>query len=564
MDRAEARELAVSTLAPLHAQLQSIRAQRRGARLLRAVATLGIIVLLALAVLFVLDWLFALSVVERIILFAITLGGVGYLSWTQVLPWLSRRESEIDIALMIERHAAIDSDLVAALQFESPTGRHGGSAQLADAVVAHAASLGQQGDWQKAAHETAHRRALKWFYALAALAVLCAVVYPRHLVVFGNRLFLGNRHYPSQTFIAAVQVGTTFVELGQIAPAPIRAPYGQPLLFKVDAQGVLPERGEVRLSTVDAAAPVNVELTPLADQPGVFVGQFPRLIENVNLQVFLGDDWTEQQTVLAIPLPVINLQVTAEPPEYARGVVAESSADGGPRQLAVIEGSRVSVGIECRNKPLQSAQLTIAGQSYPLQPFDDSRRRWQLSSDNTPLANVREGLRYTLDVVDVDGLTLPEPLDGLIRIKTDRPPRVTAAIVTQHVLPTGKPRIVYGAVDDFGVAGLRLLYQVSRENGAVVEESQELTLDGIKPLVQGRYSFDLAPLQLNKGDQVRITLEARDHRGDNPGKVALSDSLVLTVTDERGVLAAMTETDERTARQMDLIIQRQLGLGEGP
>ncbi|MBL8826807.1 MAG: hypothetical protein JNM18_07450 [Planctomycetaceae bacterium] len=554
----------MTPLAPLHTQLQTIRAQRRGARWLRAGATLGIGVLGALAVLFVIDWLFALSVVERLILFTLAFGATGYLFVNQVWPWLARRESEIDVALLIERNSQIDSDLVAALQLESPTSRYGSSAQLADAVVARGASLGQTVDWQHVAHETAHRRALKWFYALALIAVLLAVVYPRHLVVFANRLLLGNRHYPSQTFIAAVQVGTSFVELGQISPAPIRAPYGQPLLFKVDAQGVLPERGEVRLSTVEASAPVNVELTPLADQPGVFVGQFPRLIENVQLQVFLGDDWTEQQTVLAIPLPVINLQVTAEPPEYARGTIAESSADGGPRQLAVIEGSRVAVGIECRNKPLKSAQLTIAGQSYPLQPLDETKKLWQLSSDNTPLANVREGLRYTLDVVDVDGLTLPEPLDGLLRIKTDRPPRVTAAIVTQHVLPTGKPRIVYGAVDDFGVAGLRLLYQVSRESGAVVEESHELPLDGIKPLVQGRYSFDLAPLQLNKGDQVRITLEARDHRGDNPGKVAVSDSLVLTVTDERGVLAAMTETDERTARQMDLIIQRQLGLGEGP
>lgn len=554
----------MSTLTPLHTQLRSLGAQRRGARLLRGGAALGIVVLVVLATLFTIDWLAALGKPERLALFAIALGTIALVVRKHVWPWLAQRENEIDLALLVERSTKLDSDLVAALQLESPDHRYGSSAQLSDAVVAHGAALVAQVDWQHTARETAHRRPLRWCGALAALVVLLGCLYPQHLTVFANRLLLGNRHYPSRTFIAAVKVGRTNVELGQETPTPIRAAYGQPLAFEIHASGVLPERGTVRITALEGNSELLVELAPLADQPGVFSGQFPRLVENIGFELTLGDDWLEPQTVLTIPLPVINLQVSAEPPEYARGATAESSADGGPRQLAVIEGSRISVGIECRNKTLESAQLTIAGKSYALQPLGDSKQLWQLPSEGTPLAKVTEGLRYTLDVVDVDGLTLPEPIDGLIRIKTDRPPRVTAALVTQHVLPTGKPRVAYGVLDDFGVAGLRLLYQVAREDGSTSDESVEIALDGIKPLAQGRYSFDLAPLQLNKGDQVRITLEARDHRGDNPGKVAVSEPLVLTVTDERGVLAAMTETDQRTARQMDLIIQRQLGLGEGP
>jgi hypothetical protein len=554
----------MSTLAPLHKQLHALRSQRRSARLLRAVAVLAIAILVAFIVLFGLDWLFTLGKVERLVAMTLALAVVAFSVVKFCVPWVAQSESEVDIALLIERTSQIDSDLVAALQFESPQGLHGSSRLLADAVVAQAASWTERVDWQNSGRESAHRKPLKWLRALAAIVVLFGLIYPGHVQVFANRLWLGNRHYPSQTFIAEVRLGAAIVELGVEEPRPIRSPFGQPVVFQVKASGVLPDHGEVRLSAIDGATPTNIELTPLADQPGVFTGQFPRLVENLRFQVFLGDDWIEPQTVLAIPLPVINLQVSAEPPEYARGATSESTADGGPRQLAVVEGSRVTVGVECRNKALAEAKLTIAGQTYALQSLDSEKKQWQLPAAGSPLERVQDALRYTIQVVDVDGLTLPEPIEGLVRIKTDRPPRVTAAIVTQHVLPSGKPRIVYGAIDDYGVAGLRLLYQVSREDGTTLEQAQDIALDGVKPLIQGRYSFDLAPLALKKGEQVRITLEARDHRGDNPGKVATSEAVVLTVTDERGVLAAMTETDQRTARQMDLIINRQLGLGEGP
>jgi hypothetical protein len=42
----------------------------------------------------------------------------------------------------------------------------------------------------------------------------------------------------------------------------------------------------------------------------------------------------------------------------------------------------------------------------------------------------------------------------------------------------------------------------------------------------------------------------------------VSEPLLLDVTDERGVLAGMVESDERLARQLDAVIERQVGIGE--
>src|SRR4029077_18436377 len=80
--------------------------------------------------------------------------------------------------------------------------------------------------------------------------------------------------------------------------------------------------------------------------------------------------------------------------------------------------------------------------------------------------------------------------------------------------------------------------------------------------LRGRLVFDLGPLVLSKGDQVRVTLEAVDFRGDQPGTPAHSELIVFQVTDENGILAGLVESDAKSARQLDQIIQRQLGIGE--
>jgi hypothetical protein len=70
--------------------------------------------------------------------------------------------------------------------------------------------------------------------------------------------------------------------------------------------------------------------------------------------------------------------------------------------------------------------------------------------------------------------------------------------------------------------------------------------------------LDLAPLELHKGDRVTIRLEARDRNGDPNRATAQSEPFTLEVTDEQGLYEAMAETDQRSARKMDEIIQKQL------
>jgi hypothetical protein len=169
-------------------------------------------------------------------------------------------------------------------------------------------------------------------------------------------------------------------------------------------------------------------------------------------------------------------------------------------------------------------------------------------------------------VADLDGISPEAPLRGHIRIEADRPPRIAAAVVTEKVLPAARPGITWGAADDYGLAEIRIHKQVIRSSGQI-----EQTVDVVRKIpdqsqpqkaLRGRLELDLAPFGLAKGDQVRVTLEAVDYRGDHPGTPVQSEPVVFHVTDESGILAGLVEADEKSARQLDEIIQRQLGAGE--
>jgi hypothetical protein len=173
-------------------------------------------------------------------------------------------------------------------------------------------------------------------------------------------------------------------------------------------------------------------------------------------------------------------------------------------------------------------------------------------------------MAFEAQVTDDDGLELERPLVAVVRIQEDRLPKVAAAVVTDRVLPTARPSITFGASDDFGVASVRLhcdihhgMAEPRRASFEIVPPSSES-----KVMLRGQHLLDLRPLGIAKGDEVHVTLEAIDFRGANAGQSARSEPIVLRVTDESGVLAGLAEADERSARQLDAIIQRQLGIGE--
>jgi hypothetical protein len=580
-----------SKIAPLHAHLAALRRQRWGLRMVQGGMALAVLLLASLAVDFLFDWLFVFGRLQRGVLLmalaGLALWGLRRFVWPSFLA----HESDIDLALLVERQQGIDSDLVAALQFESPQARSWGSAELEEAVVDYVAEFGNGLKVKRGLSGTDVRRTALALAVTAGAVCFAAGLFPDHAAVFLNRLLLGSAHYPTKTIINRVAINGAGVDLARASASPPRVPLGSPVRFEIEATGVLPVAGTIRVVAKTGGGATTLTLARVEKSPessststefaessreesakpqangerALYVAELARLTEEISYQIFLGDAWTEPAPIPVIPPPVVSLELDHTPPPYAARAAASRVA-ASSRQLSVIEGSQVKLTVRCGNKRLGKVELVTGEAHYALQPQDVENHEWKLAASGTPLSRVTEPIPFEIEAVDEDGLSPDQALRGHIRIEADRPPRIAAAVVTEKVLPAAQPGIAWGAADDYGLAEIRLHRQLTRQNGEI-EQALEIVrkvpgADQPQTVLRGRYVLDLAPLSLSKGDQVRVTLEAVDYRGDQSGMTAQSEPVVFQVTDESGILAGLIEADAKSARQLDEIIQRQLGIGE--
>ncbi len=559
-----------SRLAILRTRLADLRRRRQAVRLAIAWSALIVAGIWCLAAAFLADYTLDMSRPQRLISLVLVAVAASQAYRRFARPYLGHHETDLDMALLVERRQRIDSDLVAALQFERPESARWGSPQLKEAVIEYVAEFGNGLDvFEGMSYDQFRRRT--GLLALSLTAVVAATaLYPAHIAAFLNRLILGSAHYPTNTVLERITINSIVVGPGSRS-APPRIPVGRPLKFEVECSGALPENGEVRLKSITNDLETVVPLTPARDAAQAsrrtYTGELPRLLDGVAWQVFLGDSWTDAATIEAVSLPTVVIELTDVPPEYA-ATGKKSVPTAGSRQISVIEGSRVNVLASCLNKRLRWVRMTIGETDHAFERDETNPRLWRLPEGDSPLSRITEPVSFEIQVEDDDGLRLDPPLAGAIRIQPDRAPRVAAAIVTERVLPGAHPSIVYGATDDYGLAAVRVHRQVlraGREAAETVETIRTPEPQAPHPnLLRGRYALDLKPLELRKGDELKITLEAIDFRGPAPGASAFCEPIVLQVTDESGVLAGLVDADEKSARQLDVIIQRQLGIGESP
>lgn len=565
-------------LDPLRGQLDAVRRRRLLGRRLTAWSAVLVAVLAALLGCLAIDRLFSLSRVGRLWLWAGLAAAVIWAFRRYAWPLLRIRESELDVALSMEKAHGIDSDFVAALQFERPDAQAWGSSTLRAAVVEYVAEFGRE--WTSAAPLWNRILAGRAGWAAALLAVFAAlgIAAPGMLGAFVSRMALGAAHYPTWTRIERLVIAGH--DIAPAAGGTIAAPAGRPLAIEVRWAGRPPRDGRAEFvpdSGSSARVPLAAE-TDAAAPSAVLRGELPNLTESATVVVHAGDAWSEGVRIRAVPTPVIEANLRVEPPAYARDATAAASAG---RQAAVLEGSAVTIEVDCLNKRLDRAAVVIDGAAHPLERRQaaDGRPRFVLSGSGSPLAAVTAPVQYEIRAVDEDGLSPDTPPTGTIRIRPDAPPQITVDAVTRAVLPTARPTITYSVRDDYGVAAVRAKLEVIR-GGADADAAAdspspavrvvEVRGDSAPPLVgaalpaAGAVALPLAEFGLRKGDFVRVTVEAVDYRGPAPGQAATSGAIDLAVTDETGVLAALESTESQAAQELQTIIDDQLRVGDKP
>ncbi len=597
-------------LKTLRSRLNQLRRRRAVVRQTTAWSAVVLAVLWLVAAVFVVDWLLLMDVPQRLVALLLSALIAGWAFWRYTKPWVGVKEDLIDVALLVEKHQHIDSDLVAALQFQETEATKWGSPQLESAVISYVEEFSPSLNVFEGFTYRRFKRRLAWLAGTVSVLGVAIVLFPDYFGAFANRMLLGSMRYPTDTQIDRVALNgkTVLVQGGE--PVTITCAYGTPLDFEVLGHGQLPEKGLVRLQTESLENAVEIELNrglsaepvmaadpaaknakiPKTQSPrsnssatsetppnktagqAVYHGRLPRLVNSVSYQVYLGDTWTEPLEVKVIPLPVVTVTLDPHPPSYAAsGDKEEAGVREGTRQIAVVEGSSVTLDLKSTNKPLTKAVLTLDDKSYPLTRRDKNGRRWTLAGANSPLHEIRRPLRYAIHVQDEDRLGLEQPIEGYIRIRADRSPRIQPPeLVTQLVLPKAKPTVDFHVSDDYGLSRLAVKVQVVRkvpltedDPTDMMDQVDHITRDMliVKPAEQpqrslsGRYALVLESFKLSPGDELKVTLEAFDYRGPFEPRSSISEPLVLKVTDVQGILMGMRNTDERSAQSLDHIIE---------
>lgn len=555
-----------SKLSILRSQLQSLQAKRALVRIGSAACAILLLMLGLWAIAFVVDVSLRLSFGYRFLMLA---GWIATAAWgfhQFAWPALIKQETVEDLALIVERKHQIDSDLIGALQFESPAAQNWGSPRLASAVIDYVAEFSPGLNvFEGFTYDPLPKRVAAVCVALLAFT-LTSVMFPGHVSAFWSRFWLGSARYPSRTVISELMVnGHTVPAISPGKSSELRLPQGSALDIHVRCEGQVPGSASVRLQDRIDRAEVQFEMKSQDGDPRHFAAEHALPSSDVLLQVFAGDTWSDPLAIRVVPLPVVDVQWQVTQPAYAEAA-AEKRPGATARYLSVLEGSKLQIAVRGTNKQLKQAELQLDDRVIPLVNSSDPAI-WSLPA-GTPLDSVRESGTYEIRAVDEDGLSLTPPIAGSIRLKADRAPRVASAVVTKLVIPTAKPRLAFGATDDYGLSQIRVQIEVVRSNGEsdvhrkVLKQVSAET--AIPAVIRDETRLDLSPYKLEKGDELRLTVEALDYRGGLEPHVGTGEPLLLKVTDRSGILSGLNESDQFTVKQLDTIILRELGIGGDP
>ena len=348
----------MTNLALLRRKLALLRRRRVLRRFVCGAAPVGTGFICFLVAMFISDFLFQLDVVQRTVAMGTGLLLLGWFLRRSAWPYLRVRESVLQTALDFERIHGIDSQLVAALQFELADADRRSSPQLEQAVIDDARAVTQDLDALSGFQYRPMVRRIVILLAMVLCTISVTISFPEHTRAFFRRLVWQPVRYPTGTVVQGLVIN------GHVAlirardatqPRPVDCPEGAPVEFSIQTSGTVPEQGSLRLATLDGQQLRTIPLTLDRDAPSdltdsseiwLYRGRLRRLATPLRYQVYLGDAWTDSAELKMIARPVIAFAARIQPPQYT---VAATSIERSARQLSVLEGSEVRFQINSTN-----------------------------------------------------------------------------------------------------------------------------------------------------------------------------------------------------------------------
>lgn len=557
----------MNVLQPLRRQLTSASWRRLLLNCLIAALRFVPEIIVALAILFTIDFWFDLRQSARCWLLLLATGVLLWRLYVKARPLL-RRENILDLALLLEKQHQSPGTLVAGLQFAQQGATSGGSRQLAARVMHEAAERADELDWSVVFPTKECRRealeAGRWLLAVVAVAF----VFPAHFQNFVRHLMLHDMPYPTRTHVGAVLINGRH----DFEHSRARVVEGAAVTLTVETYGRLPESGAVRIASLNGDDTTSIVLERIASRtPAKYEAHISKLDESVRLEVKLGDARVAPLWIDIIRYPTVELEIGATPPAYARPKL--DARVGNERYANYLRGSTLTFDLKSTNKPLASAELNWSNDtsegSVLFEPTNAARTEWSVSPVGAPLASLTSALEFDVVVTDEDGLTTRQPIRGKVGVIPDQTP--IGSLRTDHhlVLPDASPEIHFQASDDFGISQLAVEVLRDRNGDVTAERTIELAGELRKQQADrtnlaGDVTVELSEVDLRDGDRVLVRLKATDERGGFPSETVTSEPVEIEIGNKARVLRSILEADAAAERLLTEAIERETDRRDEP
>ena len=491
----------------------------------------------------VVDWLMPLPSTVRIALLVIGVGVIGYLLYKYLVQPLRASLTLRDVALNVERnHPDLEDRLVSAIEF--------GDRESNDPIEAHMLQrlLEDTTERVKGINFKAtvdHSRARKHVGIAALVIVGCCVLsllFPTEIHTSLLRVLAPwEKTDPILTTKLAVEPGNARILRGKSLPIHVTIT-GKSADKVVLTYGSMGQQNVGPSKIKTAEQQINMLPNP-GDKRG-FAYEIFNIDADMEYYVVANEATSERYTVEVFEMPkVTEISVAYTYPGYTglKPVVQTGTGD-----IQAVVGTQAEIRLTT-NKAIQTASIAISSQSSAGQNTRNSDNKLPSADSQHPIAingstltttvDVVEDATYTIELLCIDGFNNEIPIEYRINAIPDAVPEVVIKEPGRDVKSTklGEVEIVAEAIDDYGVAELKLMYRVgSDELQELVMESSTSSVESgsgavSRLTVEGTYTFYLEEFDVEPGDIISYYAHATDNNTRTGPGEASSDIYFIEI-----------------------------------
>jgi len=527
----------------LRRRLAILQNHQRGVWVAEGVGLLLTVVVPALGLAMILDNLFHLPFVLRLLLLAGLVGGA-----VELIRYMVRLVREPltpeRMAVKVEgKFPQVDNRLINSLLLANEDDEE--ASELIRSVIEEGNADATKLDLRSAVR----KRKMGLLLATTALAFglmgVYGVMYPNQ---FGNAL--------ARILLPFAAPGAlTRTQIVAVSPKDHDLLSGDDVTIAVELSGKLPGSAEV------VYVPENEETDVAVMRPGDRPNQFRCLMADVRrsftYRVVAGDARSDGYRITVHHRPVVSaLKITLTPPEYTDGKPVEQNSG----TIRALPGSTVEVHATC-SKPISRASLEVSGSAAQQMKVEGEKVVGSFT--------VTRQATYRILLTDTFGFE-NKPVDRDIEPLADEPPQIelTSPPETVVVRPEQSLPFKLTAKDDYGVKGVEIVQVVKDADGTDHDSSLMRWLQDHKKqkTVPVEHLLPVSQLKIQPGQSGVLQVVAKDWNDVTGPGVTRSRQVVVQIMLPEQAHEKSREAMKLAALELARIIEKQrinLRLGQG-